>query len=587
MSIDDQKHPEINKNIEKQKKIKIWNFFFDQIKPFKFYIFLHIVSLFFFGVYTTIFPKIISQMIDNSTDYWRSLLDIIVISAAATIGFRIYHYSYWYYTLPKLQENMNKHILYSIMSHDHNYYQDNLTGDLSNKRTDIIEYIPSLYLAITEGFILPAILIFFTLSNLHTLPLKYSIAVFLWITSFIIGSIYVGKKLSHLSQECASSDTKLTGLTADIITNMTSVKLFNRKSFEIVNFDNYNIENRKLKQKLELIYFILFSGYSLLFTTIITYSLWSMSYDYENKMITIGEIALFIQLTTILVSYLWKVTEQIQRYILSIGKIKEAYFVLMQKGILTKKANQKLQVSKGVINFNNITFSYKADQKLFKNLSVIINAGEKVGLVGYSGGGKSTFVNLILSLYSPQSGKIMIDDQDLMKVTSESINEAIAMIPQDPSLFNRTIYENIAYGNPQASYDEVVHAAKQAQAHDFIMTFDDQYNSMVGEKGSKLSGGQRQRIIIARALLKNAKIMILDEITSQLDSINEEKIQQELFKLMGNRTTLIIAHRLSTLKHVDRLLIFDKGVIVGDGKHEDLIKTNNLYKELWNKQLGA
>ncbi|MDG7052549.1 MAG: ATP-binding cassette domain-containing protein [Wolbachia endosymbiont of Alcedoecus sp.] len=189
----------------------------------------------------------------------------------------------------------------------------------------------------------------------------------------------------------------------------------------------------------------------------------------------------------------------------------------------------------------------------------MIESGQKVGLVGYSGGGKSTFVNLVLRLYDVKSGKISIDGQDIRNVTQDSLHRNIGMIPQDPSLFHRTLMENIRYGKADASDDEVIETAKRAHAHEFISKLPQGYESLVGERGVKLSGGQRQRIAIARAILKNAPILILDEATSQLNSVTESDIQKSLWELMQGKTTIVIAHRLSTLLHMDRILVFDKG----------------------------
>ncbi|MGI4776029.1 MAG: ABC transporter ATP-binding protein, partial [Janthinobacterium lividum] len=214
-------------------------------------------------------------------------------------------------------------------------------------------------------------------------------------------------------------------------------------------------------------------------------------------------------------------------------------------------------------------------------------SGEKIGLVGYSGSGKSTFVNLILRLYDIESGEILIDDQNIASVTQDSLRANIAMIPQDPSLFHRSLMENIRYGKIGASEEEVIEAAKAAKAHEFIKALPQGYDSLVGERGIKLSGGQRARIAIARAILKDAAILIFDEATSALDSVTEGYIQDSLNKLMQNKTTIIIAHRLSTLMKMDRIVVFDGGKITQDGSHTELLSEDGLYKTLWNAQIAG
>ena len=241
----------------------------------------------------------------------------------------------------------------------------------------------------------------------------------------------------------------------------------------------------------------------------------------------------------------------------------------------------------GKIAFDNITFAYDADSTpIYQNFSIDIEAGEKVALVGHSGSGKSTFVKLLQRLYDVQSGKILLDGQNIADVTQSSLRAGIALVPQDPILFHRSLRDNITYGNPKASEEEIIEAAKQAFAHEFIKDLPQAYDTLVGERGIKLSGGERQRVAIARALLTDAKILILDEATSSLDSISEHYIQKALENLMEGRTTLTIAHRLSTIKNVDRILVFDNGKVVEQGTHQELIADENShYKKLFDVQV--
>ena len=214
-------------------------------------------------------------------------------------------------------------------------------------------------------------------------------------------------------------------------------------------------------------------------------------------------------------------------------------------------------------------------------------AREKIGLVGFSGSGKSTVLNLVLRLFEPQSGSILIDGSDVQNVSQESLRGSIAMIPQDPMLFHRTLMENIRYGRLDATDEEVVDAAKKAHAHEFILDTEDGYDSLVGERGVKLSGGQRQRIALARAVLKHASILLLDEATSALDSVTERHIQDSLALLMEDKTVLVIAHRLSTLAHLDRIIVFHEGKIVEDGNHNELLNNDGHYSKLWSMQAGG
>jgi ATP-binding cassette subfamily B protein len=246
-----------------------------------------------------------------------------------------------------------------------------------------------------------------------------------------------------------------------------------------------------------------------------------------------------------------------------------------------------LQVSQGRIEFKNVCFAYEANRPVFENLNVVIEPGQRVGLVGFSGSGKSTFVSLILRNYEPQSGQILVDQQEISQATQDSLHQQISLIPQDPSLFHRSLKDNIGYGRLDASDEELVAAAKLAHADKFIQAIPEAYQSLVGERGVKLSGGQRQRIAIARVMLKDAPILILDEATSSLDSVTEKTIQDNLDRAMGRKTVIAIAHRLSTIAHLDRILVFDQGQIVEDGSHQDLLDKQGFYYRLWAMQAGG
>jgi len=243
-----------------------------------------------------------------------------------------------------------------------------------------------------------------------------------------------------------------------------------------------------------------------------------------------------------------------------------------------------LKVQKGIIEFKNVSFDYYGT-RLFKNINIKIKENEKVGIVGSSGSGKTTLLNLIARLWDVKEGAILIDGQNIKNITQDSLHQNISFIPQDPLLFSRTVLDNIRYGNLDASEEEVIEAAKYAHAHVFISALPNRYNTFLGEKGATLSGGQRQRIAIARAILKKAKILIMDEATSALDSETEYYIQESFEYLMKNKTVLVVAHRLSTLLKMDRLIVLHEGKVVEEGTHEALLQQRGVYAKLWHYQL--
>lgn len=245
-----------------------------------------------------------------------------------------------------------------------------------------------------------------------------------------------------------------------------------------------------------------------------------------------------------------------------------------------------LVVEKGKIEFNGVVFNYGRKRKLIDKFDLVINPNERVALIGPSGAGKTTIVKLLLRMYDIKDGQIMIDGQDISKITQESLWKNISLVPQDPILFHRTLMENIRYGKQDATDVEVIEAAKLAHCHEFISKLEKGYDTYVGERGIKLSGGERQRVAIARAILRNAPILIMDEATSSLDSESESYIQDALQDLMKNKTVIVIAHRLSTIKNSDRIIVVDKGKIAEEGSHQDLIgKDKGIYKKLWEMQV--
>jgi ATP-binding cassette subfamily B protein len=311
-------------------------------------------------------------------------------------------------------------------------------------------------------------------------------------------------------------------------------------------------------------------------------------YLHNKGAVSPGDFALVFILNFSLFENMYHMSYQLQDFVINCGTVNQALKLLeLPREIQDKPNARDLIIKKGKIIFNNVRFSYTDSKELFKNKSIILKAGQKVGLVGHSGGGKTTFCNLISRLFDITSGQILIDGQDIKGVKQDSLRRAISMIPQDPLLFHRTIKENISYGKLDGTDGEIIEVAKKAHAHEFITKLPKGYESLVGERGVKLSGGQRQRIVIARAILKNSPIVILDEATSQLDSVTEKKIQEALKELMTGKTAIVIAHRLSTLLGMDRILVFDQGKIIEDGTHQELFKKRGVYKTLWDTQVGG
>ncbi|QLH42303.1 MAG: ABC transporter ATP-binding protein [Coxiellaceae bacterium] len=386
----------------------------------------------------------------------------------------------------------------------------------------------------------------------------------------------------------ADSVSTMGGKIVDVLTNILNVRLFARAQFETEYLAKFQqdeiVKAKKAMWVTELTRIGLgISGLMLIFGMIFT-----LLYGWIHQWVTLGDFTQVGMQTFWVLGWVWYVSYQIALFAREAGTISDALSLVRQShDIVDAKNAIKLVVPSGQIRFESVSFEYHKNRPVFSCLNVTIAAGQKVGLVGFSGSGKSTFVNLILRFYDVKSGRILIDGQDIAQVTQDSLRQQIAMIPQDPSLFHRSLLENIRYGRLDATDAEVMRAAKLAHCDEFIEKLDAGYDSLVGERGIKLSGGQRQRIAIARAILKNAPILILDEATSSLDSVTEKLIQESLQQIMQDKTTIVIAHRLSTLANMDRILVFDKGKIVEDGARVELLQANQHFTQLWNMQVDG
>jgi ATP-binding cassette subfamily B protein len=314
---------------------------------------------------------------------------------------------------------------------------------------------------------------------------------------------------------------------------------------------------------------------------------------WNQGILTIGDVVLVQAYLIRIFDQLWDTGKNIRAIYEALADANEMTEMLLQPHEVQDAVNaKKLKVKEGKIQIQKVTFGYEEQQangeEILKGFDLEIKAGERIALVGASGGGKSTIVKLLLRFFDIQDGSILIDGQNIAKVTQDSLRDNIGFVPQEPILFHRTLMDNIRYARPEASDEEVYKAAKVAHCHEFISHFPEGYQTYVGERGVKLSGGERQRVAIARAILKNAPILILDEATSSLDSESEMYIQDALSKLMKGKTTLVVAHRLSTIMQMDRILVINGGKVVEEGKHEELVKAKQgIYQKLWQIQAGG
>lgn len=564
----------------------IGRFVVKSILKFKWLVIGHLLTLILFmGVAFTAFNYTISLMADQRITVLTGVFTIISINAFIAILVKLYRHCTWVQLLPRLNAQLATDVLDETLLKPYSFFQTHLSGDISKKRTDIIDQVQTIYMSVADGFIYNIGLVVAAIATLLALPWLYPVLVAIWVAIVSWKFTVVGKQVAKMSTETAANDAELNGISTDIMNNMLSVKLFANEAHEAKLFQALNLRNLVLKQQLERVYDHVFTFYSVTFAIMLAIGGWSM-YSVFDGTLSIGRSVLFFTTTMSLGSRLWSLALEMERYIIATGKLKQALRLIFNDSSNIKHiSNDTSHIVRGDIVFDNVQFGYD-DNLLFDKLSVTIKHGETVGLVGFSGAGKTTFVNLILKLFKVTSGAITIDNVNVNNISERELYQNIAMITQDCYLFNRSVLDNIAYGNTFASRDEVIHAAKLAQAHDFIEQLENGYDTSVGEKGSKLSGGQRQRIMIARSILKNARIIIMDEVTSQLDSANEAIIQANLMEVMRHKTAIVIAHRLSTLRTMDRLLVFETGRIIEDGSHDELMARNGVYAHLYRSQMG-
>lgn len=414
-----------------------------------------------------------------------------------------------------------------------------------------------------------------------------------WLAAYILVMRYFLPKLKEISTWQSDARSSMTGRVVDAYTNIQTVKMFSSNNAE----ESYAKDS--MQDMLDSVYgqmrlvtklnATLISINALLICSTMGFGVWL----WTQSIVSSGAIAVAGALTLRLQAmsqwFIW----ELARLFEAIGTTQDGMSTIAQDTSVTDaNTAQRLTVSSGELNFDAVSFHYGKSRGVIDNFSLNIKAGERIGLVGQSGAGKSTLVNLLLRLYDLEDGEIRIDEQNIALVTQESLRQNIAMVTQDTSLLHRTIRENIGYGKHGATEDEILQAAKLAKADEFIVDLEDNegnkgLDAKVGERGVKLSGGQRQRVAIARVILKNAPILVLDEATSALDSEVEAAIQEQLENLMEGKTVMAIAHRLSTIAQMDRLIVLDKGEIVEQGTHKELLEQNGVYARLWSRQSGG
>lgn len=475
-----------------------------------------------------------------------------------------------------------------LLNHSYKFFSNNFSGSLVAKSKRFAASFERMddILIFNFWFICVELIGVFIVLFLNA-P-KIGFLFFGWAAAYILITFFFIKfKIKYDLLE-AAADSKVTAHFADSITNIINIKIFSGKKHENNLFENVTLDEYNKRQKawnfsnLQNMIQSFLMGFLEIFILYLMINLWI------KGSITTGTVVLVQFYMFNVFHHLWDLGKSMVSFFKSLADAKEMADIFDQNIDIRDISNpEKCSILDGEINFKNVEFEYIQDQAVFKNFNLIIQPGEKIGFVGHSGSGKSTITRMLLRFVDIKGGEILIDGQDITKLKQDDLRANISYVPQDPVLFHRNIKENISYPDLSVAEEKIIEVAQKAHAHEFISTLQYGYETLVGERGVKLSGGERQRVAIARAMLKNSPILILDEATSSLDSISESYIQEAFEELMKGKTTIVIAHRLSTIQKMDRIIVLDKGKIVEEGTHKELLEKDGVYADLWNHQTGG
>lgn len=480
-----------------------------------------------------------------------------------------------------------------LLNQSLNFYQDDFAGRVATKVMQTSLAVRETVMKAMDVFVYVTVYFTSMIIMLATADWRLMIPMIVWLFAYIAIQIYFVPKLKDVASAQADARSTMTGRIVDSYTNIQTVKLFSHSQRET------QYAEQGMKGFLNTVYrqMRLVTGFDVaveISNYILVFSVAALSiYLWLDSAISVGAIAIAVSLALRVNGMSMWIMWEVGALFENMGTVVDGMKTLSKPiDIKDKPGAKDLVVTEGGIHFDNVSFHYGENKGVISHLDLNIKPGEKVGLVGRSGAGKSTLVNLLLRFHDVEDGSIKIDGQNISEVTQDSLRSKIGMVTQDTSLLHRSIRDNILYGNPDATEEDLLKATKQAHAHEFIETLTDPfgnvgYDAQVGERGVKLSGGQRQRIAISRVLLKDAPLLVLDEATSALDSEVEAAIQESLNELMQGKTVIAIAHRLSTIAQMDRLIVLDKGSIVEQGSHQELIANNGIYAQLWAHQTGG
>ncbi len=562
----------------------------EHLRPYKFRLFVAAICTALASAGTVVLPWIIKDLVDQVlSEKDAEKLTYIALSVVVIFlfrGFFFYGQSYLIsYVGQRVVIDIRREVFKKIQRLSMAFYDKNKTGtimsyvtnDVNALQTGLVDNIVEM---ITEGVILVASIV--AMIYLDWKLFLFSLCTFPVVIMFID---FFGKKIRASGGKIQGATADLTSVLQEVVSSARVIKSFVREEYEINRFEEQNMHNFRAQMKYVKLSATLTPTIEFVAAIGVTMILWFGGNSVIDGDITAGALVAFL-------TYAVNISNPIKRLSRVIANIQKAlaaadrvFDVLDLPELIQNKSNaQLLPHVKGNVSFNNVSFAYNTDEPILDNVSFCATPGQVVALVGPSGAGKSTVASLLPRFYDVTGGSIVIDGLDIREVTMESLREQVGIVPQETMLFNGSVYDNILYGRLDATEEEVMAASKAANAHSFITELPNGYDTQLGDRGVNISGGQRQRIAIARAILKNPQILILDEATSALDTESERVVQEALDRLMVGRTSFVIAHRLSTIKNADKILVMEKGKIVEEGNHDELMAKDGLYAHLYQIQ---
>ncbi len=524
------------------------------------------------------------EQIDIFSLVLTSLILYVAIHVLRSLGYYV-HGLFSLTSIPEKKAKLIKQLFNHLGNQSIGYFEDKHSGYLTNKITNASSSIEPLIFNLFTIIYPQSLAIILTGILLSLVVPYFGVVLWLWGATLIIYSYHSAKIGNDKAMLLANSNSKVNGKVVDVVNNIHTVIYNAEMSFELGNLDTDiqdMVQNdRNLQRHMTKVMLVQHIAMNILVAFFLIGSVLGYNYGY----VSVGDIVFVMTSVTAIAGLTSSLGKCFLDFVTNAGRLNEGLSLLGDQHTITDNANaQAHQINNGEIQFHDISFAYPNQPPIFLNFNLTIPAKQKIGIVGSSGAGKTTLFKLLMRLYNVEKGIIAIDDLPINAYTKKSLCSQIAIVPQHLTLFHRSIYDNITYGCNSFDKSDVILAAKKAHCHEFIAELPKQYDTIIGEQGVKLSGGQRQRIAFARAILKNAPILLLDEATSALDSRTEQAIQDGLQNLLADKTALVIAHRLSTLKAMDRILVLEDGKIIENGTHTELLEKRGAYYNYWSHQ---